>query len=360
MKIFIIAGEKSGDLHGSEVVKFLFQKNNEIQIEGMGGDALISQGMKIFVNIRELNVMGISDVMLRLPFFYRLYSKCKIKILQFQPDVLLLIDYSGFNLRMAAWAKKQGIKIHYYIAPKTWAWRAKRNVDIRNHIDYLHCIFPFEEAYFKSEGINAKYVGNPTMKTVQKNVTIKDNVIALLPGSRIQELKYILPVFSKLIMKNPHFEWVLSKVAHIDENIYKNLLGDEVFNKIELSKSTSHYLLASSKLAIITSGTATLEAAVLGCPQIVVYKTSVLNYFIGKRFIQNEFISLPNIILNTNIVDELIQNNLTVGNLEKCISKLKKSHNITTLLEKYTQVKKILGDQNPGNNVAECIIKNTV
>ena len=189
MRLFVIAGEPSGDLHASAIVKSLLLKSDDAKIFGWGGDFLKEAGVDIKVHINDLAIMGITDVFKRLPHFINLYRVCKKQIKSFHPDALLLVDYSGFNLRIAKWAKLQGIFVHFYIAPKTWAWRPSRNKTLAKYVDQLYCIFPFEEEYFKSQGVNASYVGNPLMHISARNQYKEDAPIALLPGSRDRKSK---------------------------------------------------------------------------------------------------------------------------------------------------------------------------
>ncbi len=354
MKLFVITGESSGDLHASDVVRVLKRKHHDIVIKGWGGDKLDEAGMEIKVHIKELAVMGITDVIKKMPFFYCLYRKCKSQIKEFKPDALLLVDYSGFNLRIAQWAKEQNIKVHFYIAPKTWAWRASRNKIIARSVDHLYCIFPFEEKYFRLNGVNATYVGNSLSKITKRSKTVKRNTIAVLPGSRVQELKSILPVIRGLIEALPDYTWIISKVPHIPKSIYNNILGEKI--SASISEAPSHDLLASTQIALITSGTATLEASIIGCPQVVMYKTSILNYFIGKRFIKSRFISLPNILLDESFIDERIQNDLTLDNLILSIREIETLTRLERIKEKYEEIRRHLGDKNPANIVAKSII----
>ena len=354
MKIFVIAGEPSGDLHASNVVTQL-KKEKSIHVEGWGGDHMIASGVDVKVHLRDLAVMGISDVLLKLAFFFSLLRKCKNHISSFHPDLILLVDYSGFNLKIAKWAKLMGFAVHYYIAPKTWAWRPGRNKLIADCVDQLYCIFPFEEKYFNSKGVNAKYVGNPLTRIKERHQLKTQKEIVVLPGSRKQELKAILPVIRELVHSNTSFKWTISKVPYIPIQFYEKFLYG--LDSIKITESPSNQLLSSCDFALITSGTATLEAAIIECPQIVMYKTSFINYFLAKFLIRTEYIALPNIILNAHVVDEKIQNDLTVKHLHQSIQSMQSPDRIKKIKENYRLIKRHLGDQNPAITVADSIIK---
>jgi len=357
LRLFIIAGEISGDNHGSQVIKELKTISQDVIVEGWGGDEMHRSGAKIHKHVKELNLMGFTDVILRLPKIIGLFSLCKKQIKGFSPDSILFIDYSGFNLRMAQWAKKQNITTHFYIAPKTWAWNSSRNRKIEKNVDHLYCILPFEEDYFKKFGIRASYVGNPLSKLGSGSESRLKNTIALLPGSRLQEVKKSLPVFGKLINLNPSIHWIIACVPHISHELYLKYLGLSTDANLQFITNKTHDILSTSSLAIITSGTATLEAALLNCPQIVVYRTSWLNYFIGKIFIRTKFISLPNIILDKRIVSELIQNDFNVNFLEETMTSLLDQKNRKRQFNSYKEIKSRLGDKNAAYNVAKSIIR---
>ena len=248
------------------------------------------------------------------------------------------------------------IRDSFYIAPKTWAWREGRNKIIANRVDYLHCIFPFEAPFFKNAGINAQYVGNPLMRISEKHDPKNEKTIAVLPGSRVQELTKILPIIDQVVQACPEYTWKISKVAHIPMSTYKKYISKESLAQIELSETPSRQLLATSSIALITSGTASLEAAIIGCPQIVMYKTSSLNYWIGKRYIKTNYISLPNILLNEKVVEEWIQDDLHIQNLKQSIELLLLPENQILQQKQYNKIKSLLGSEKPSKIVAKSII----
>jgi lipid-A-disaccharide synthase len=354
----MVSGETSGDLHGSHVVEELIKLMPSIEISAWGGDRMKSAGANITTHIGELNVMGFSDVILNLGRILNLIRKCKSQIAQFQPDAILFIDFSDFNLRLAKWAKSQNIPTHWYIAPKLWAWRSGRINNLKSSIDHLYCIFPFEEAYFKEKGMNATYVGNPLVQLTQstkRNVT--KGTIALLPGSRPQEIKLILPIFAELIKRNPGYYWKIAGLKSLNKKSYEKHLGATQGSNFCIVFDKTYDLLSESEFAIVASGTATLEAALLGAPQVVVYKTSRLNYWIAKKFIRSKFISLPNIILQKKLINELVQEEFNIENIEKEIFLLANKENIQRIKQGYIKIQNNLGNIFAAKNVAQGIIK---
>lgn len=321
-RIFIIAGEASGDVYGSYLIRLLQKHDPDISIQAIGGSQMESAGAELITHIRDLSVMGFVEVISQLGKIRKLFKHCRSAILTFQPDTVICIDYPGFNLRMAPWIKSQGIRTIQYISPKVWAWKETRIKTIRQHIDELICIFPFEIDYYAKHGISAHYFGNPlhhSIKEYEPSPILCDStkpVVALLPGSRKQEVERILPVMLEFASTHPEYQYVVGAMSLIGQAFYENISKPFNLEKgIHFVIDRTYDLLSSADFVINTSGTITLESFLFGKPQIVVYKTHPLSYHIIKRLIKIKYISLPNILSNKQVVPELIQHELTVQNL---------------------------------------------
>lgn len=320
MKYFLVAGERSGDLHGSNLIHAIRTHDPQAQVQGWGGDQMEKEGMDVLVSIKSLAFMGFWEVVKNLPTIYRLTTTCKSQINAFQPDALILIDYSGFNLRIAAWAKKQGYRVFYYIAPKVWAWNTGRVKSFPQKIDHLFCIFPFEVEFFKKHHFHSvEYVGNPLVDAMSQFVPKNSSpysgkpIIALLPGSRYQEVISSLPRMLEAVAQFPMYQPVVAGVSNLPETLYNTLL--QKYPQVQIWMDTSYDVLSVAQAAIVTSGTATLETAWFQVPQVVVYRTSTLSYQIAKWLIKVPYISLVNLVMGRGIVTELIQTDLTTQRL---------------------------------------------
>lgn len=330
MKYFIIAGEKSGDMHGSNLCKSIFELDSEAVIVGWGGELMSAVGVKVLKNYHDLAFMGFWEVIKNLPKIIGFLKEVKVQILAFKPDVIIFVDYAGFNLRVAKWAKNSRFKTIYYIAPKAWAWRPDRAKVIKKYIDKLLVIFPFEKEFFEKYGIETAYVGNPLLDEIRnfkpnENFRIQNDlnsqpIIALLPGSRKQEIGKMLKEMSELTKILPQYQWVMAGIGSMSEDIYKT----EGAN-FKLIFDQTYDLLFHSNAAIVTSGTATLETALFNVPQVVVYKTSNFSYQIAKRLINISYISLVNLVSQKGVVKELIQDEYSAKNLEKEVFNLTKN-----------------------------------
>lgn len=337
MKYYIIAGEASGDLHGSNLIKSLKAHDNEAVFRCWGGDMMKNNGAELVKHYRDLAFMGFIEVLLHLKTILRNIAFCKKDILSFNPDALILIDYPGFNLRIAKWAKQNNIKVFYYIAPQVWAWHKSRIKIMRKVIDRLYVILPFEKSFFENNNLKAEFVGHPLLDAIDKhdfningdNILNSNNndkpIIALLPGSRKQEIKKMLPFMVRLSDKFRDFRFVVAAVNTLPIDFYKKIIGD--YN-VDLIVGKTYNLLSKSKAAVVTSGTATLETALFNVPQIVCYKGNYLSYLLAKNFIQVKYISLVNLILDKPAVKELIQNDLTIENLIVEFEKITRNENV--------------------------------
>jgi lipid-A-disaccharide synthase len=319
-KIFIIAGEASGDLHGSNLAKELKLIQPELTLQGWGGDLMEKQGVTILKHYKELAFMGFIEVIKNINTIRKNFSICKQQINEFKPDIVLFVDYPGFNLRLAKWVKQQGYKTVYYISPQIWAWKENRIHQIKKNIDQMLVILPFEQAFYNKWNYQVAYVGHPLAAHIQQykqlnkpNDTNK-KLIALLPGSRVQEIKIKLPIMISVAQYFPEYMFAIAKAPHIDSSLYQDLIANH--NNVTIWENSTYDLLNVATAALVTSGTATLETALFKVPQVVCYKGNKLSYMIAKRLIKIKYISLVNLILDKHCVTELIQDALTTQNLK--------------------------------------------
>lgn len=323
MTYYLIAGERSGDLHGANLIRGIRQHDSEATCRAYGGEQMEAAGAVLVRHYREMAFMGFLEVVKNLGTIRRILRECQTDLLVHRPDVLILIDYAGFNLRMARFAKKHGIRVFYYISPKVWAWNQRRALNIKANVDKLFTILPFETAFFAKYDYKVEYVGNPLLDALaefkpdpifrEKLGVDQRPVIALLPGSRHQEITSVLPVMLSATRQFPDFQFVVGTVSNLPESLYDSLLTD--YPTVKRVNDAAYNLLHVSTAALVTSGTATLETALLNVPQVVCYKTTTISYAIAKRLIAVPFISLVNLIANREVVKELIQNDLTTAHL---------------------------------------------
>jgi lipid-A-disaccharide synthase len=313
-RLYIIAGEASGDLHGSNLIKAIKNQAPDTHIRCWGGDLMQAAGGELVKHFRDLAFMGFAEVLMNLRTILGNLSFCKQDILQYQPDVLVLVDYPGFNLRIAEWAKKQGIKVVYYVAPQVWAWKPNRVKMMKQCIDKLLVILPFEEAWFRDKWKwEVTYVGHPLTDAI-KNFTptlppLSDKpIVAILPGSRKQEINIKLPVMLKVAAQFPDHHFIVAMAPGLPETFYQPFLKD--YPNTSAVKEKTYDLLAQATAAMVTSGTATLETALFGVPEVVCYKGNAISYQIAKRLIKIPYISLVNLIMNAPVVKELIQDDM--------------------------------------------------
>jgi lipid-A-disaccharide synthase len=350
MKYYIIAGEASGDLHGSNLIKELLHRDTRASFRCWGGDKMQDAGGHLVKHYRDLAFMGFIEVLLNLGIIFRNLKFCKDDILQYKPDTLILVDYPGFNLRIAKWAKQQGFKVIYYISPQVWAWKANRVKMMKQCIDKMLVILPFEKDYYKNKwGWEVEYVGHPLVEAVgsyapgSKGHKFSERpVVALLPGSRKQEIKKKLPVMLEVSKSFSSYQFIIAQAPSVDDAFYKTFT--DAYSNVSLVKNQTYDLLLQSKAALVTSGTATLETALFGVPEIVCYKGSFLSYQVGKRLVNVKFISLVNLIMDKPVVKELIQNDLTAKNLRNELQELLTNDNrITEIKQDYAALKNLLG-----------------
>jgi lipid-A-disaccharide synthase len=361
-RIYMIAGEASGDLHGSNLIKAIKIFLPQADIRCWGGDLMQEAGGTVVKHFRDLAFMGFAEVIMNLPTILRNISFCKSDVLYYQPDILVLIDYPGFNLRIAEWAKKQGIKVVYYVAPQVWAWKPNRVKMMKMCIDKQLVILPFEKDWFKHEwDWDVTYVGHPLMDAIQQfqptGIAISQRpIVALMPGSRRQEIKKKLPVMLQVAPQFPDYDFVVAKAPGLPDEFYKPYL-DGVSNAKAISGKT-YELLSQAKAALVTSGTATLETALLEVPEVVCYKGNPISYQIARRLIKIPFISLVNLIMNRLVVKELIQDEMNEKRLTHELNLILQDGGIRTkMMSDYKLLKALLSEKgSPSQTAAKEIL----
>ncbi|MFZ1703263.1 MAG: lipid-A-disaccharide synthase [Saprospiraceae bacterium] len=365
MKYFILAGESSGDIHGANLIRAIKQKDSNAEFAFWGGDVMESvAGVKALCHVHQLAFMGFWEVMVHLKIILRLFKNCKRDIQDFEPDVLILIDYPGFNLRMAKWATLQNIKVVYYIVPQVWAWHQSRVKKLKKFTHTLIAILPFEEDFFKRHDCDVVYVGHPLLDELnhweeqnigQEKDQKKRYNLALLPGSRKQEIELMLPIFLTTA-EALNLDCIIAKSQHLPEEFYTNIIQKTGVSNInvELLSGKMYHILHNSLFAFVTSGTATLETALCGTPQVVCYKGSSISYWIAKKLVKLSYISLVNLILNKALVKELIQQDMTKENLILAYHEGMKNKN--NILEGYEQLRHVLGSKGASNRAADVIL----
>jgi len=367
MKYYIIAGEASGDLHASNLVAEIKKKDKKAEFRGCGGDLMKAQGVELLKHYRTMAYMGFVEVAVNLRKVLGNIAQCKKDIVVYQPDVVILVDYPGFNFRIADFAHEKGFKVFYYISPQIWAWKRRRVHKIKKSVDKMLVILPFEEEFYKRYDVDVTFVGNPLLDelakvgTVNRSIFLRRNslgerreIIALLPGSRRQEVKRTLPVMVKVASHFPDYQFVVAGVSSLDRSLYKDIMGkSDVF----FVENQTYDLLQNSSAALVTSGTATLETALFSIPEVVCYKATGFSYCLAKWMIKVKYISLVNLIMDKEVVKELIQGDLNEDNLVKELDQL--LHNgkrQRQLLEDYEELKDRLGNAGASEKAADVII----
>ncbi len=362
MKYFLIAGEPSGDQHASRLMQELTERDSDADFQFLGGDLMAEIGGKPIVHIREMAFMGFTQILAHLGQIQQNFIRAKKAIIEFNPDVIIFVDYPGFNLRMAKWAKKKAYRTYYYIAPAVWAWNTRRVYSLRSNCDKIFSILPFEQEFFRKYDMEVDYVGNPVFEEVHR---IKKGLpegshrqsrqIALLPGSRKQEIERILPQMLSVISYFDNYEFVIAAMdTHKD--LYGRLIPDSCSVSLEFNRPLE--ILNNSVAALVTSGTATLETALMGVPQIICYKANAISYQIARRLIKVPYISLVNLILEGPAVPELIQDNCNTKNLAECLKGiLPGGSNCEDQLELTQRIQDRIGAPKASGNLAELIIR---
>jgi lipid-A-disaccharide synthase len=364
MKYYIIAGEASGDLHGSNLIKEIKNLDEDAQVRCWGGDLMKAAGGHLVAHYKDANYMGFAEVIRNLPAILNNLKFCKQDIKSYNPDVVILIDYPGFNLRIAEWAKSNNFKVVYYISPQVWAWKESRVKLIKKVVDKMIVILPFETDFYKQRDYKVEYVGHPLIEVVEEfkrkntlNISYQKPVIALLPGSRKQEVEKKLPIMLQASRSFPDYQFVIAKSSSLEEKFYNKYTQE--YPEVLSVTSLTYNLLSQSTAALVTSGTATLETALFDVPQVVCYKTSALSATIGRMLIKVKFISLVNLIMNKEIVKELIQEQLTVANVVKELNAvLKNERTIKQIKGGYYELKQMLQQQGNASEKAAAIVYN--
>jgi len=370
MKYFIIAGEPSGDLHGSNLVRNLFIADPAAEISCWGGDMMKDAGAVLLKHYNETAFMGAWEVLVNIRKVRANFADCRRQITEMMPDVVILIDYPGFNLRIARYAKGLGLKVFYYIAPKLWAWREGRVKLIRAFTDRLYIIFPFETSFFARHGCEAHYLGNPLIDQIETyragapareslmaSLGLEDKpVIALLSGSRQQEIRHILPAMVSVAHSLPDYQFVIAAMGHLPEELYRRPLGSM---PVKVITNRTYEILSVAEAALVASGTATLEAALFDVPQVVCYRTSRVTYRLAKLVIKVRFISLANLIMDREIVRELVQNDLNQKNLHReLLNIISSGYRHDIIKSDYRQLRKLLGESGASSRIASDMVQN--
>lgn len=368
MKYYVVAGEASGDLHASNLIAELYRNDKDAQFRGWGGDKIKENGVELVRHIKDYSFMGFTEVLMNLGTLLKSIAFCKKDILKYDPDVIILIDFPGFNLRIAEFAHKKGYKVVYYISPQIWAWKQSRIKKIKAYVDQMLVILPFEKEFYKKFDYEVEFVGHPLLDAIDyykkssvNNQFLADNdlndkpIIALIPGSRKQEIIRILNIMISVKENFKDFQFVIAGAPSISEEFYKTICPPDsvkiVFNK-------TYDLLMHSKAALVTSGTATLETALFDVPEVVCYKGSGISYQIAKRLVKIKYISLVNLIMNKPVVVELIQDDLNKANIIASLFEvLYNSDVIKEIKEDYIILKEKLGGSGASYNAAACITK---
>ncbi|WP_298878764.1 lipid-A-disaccharide synthase [uncultured Polaribacter sp.] len=365
MKYYIIAGEASGDLHGANLMKELYKEDTNADIRFWGGDLMKNVGGTLVSHYKERAFMGFFEVLMNLSKVLGFIKFCKKDISQFNPDVIIFIDNSGFNLRVAKWAKQQGFKTNYYISPQVWASRASRVKDIKRDVDTMFVILPFEKEFYKKHGYDVNFVGHPLIDGIadrkqvdeiafKKEYNLSNKpIIALLPGSRKQEITKMLSVMLSLIDDFSDYQFVIAGAPSQDLSFYKNIIGNK---KVSFINNKTYDLLSISYAALVASGTATLETALFKVPQVVCYKGGNISYQIAKRIITLKFISLVNLIMDKEVVKELIQNDFNTKNLKTELTKILDEDYREQLFLEYFELESKLGGKGASEKVAKQIV----
>ncbi|GGK43659.1 MULTISPECIES: lipid-A-disaccharide synthase [Flavobacteriaceae] len=366
MKYYIISGEASGDLHGSNLMKALLLEDKQAEIRFWGGDLMAAVGGTLVKHYKERAFMGFAEVITNLSTVLGFIKFCKDDILKFNPDKIIFIDNSGFNLRIAKWAKAASFHTIYYISPQVWASRPGRVKEIKRDIDEMYVILPFVEDFYEKYDYKVTFVGHPLLDAIANRKQAREAVfrkehelgekpiIALLPGSRKQEIKKLLAVMLKMADKFTEYQFVIAGAPSQDFQFYQQFINKE---NVKFVSNKTYDLLSLSYAAIVTSGTATLETALFKVPEIVCYKTSWLSYQIGKRLIDLKYISLVNLIMNKEVVKELIQNDFNEITLEKELHKILNDDVRTKMFLNYFDLEKKLGGKGASQKVVKLILK---
>lgn len=368
MRYYIIAGEASGDLHAANLMKELKKKDAEAEFRCWGGDLMAAQGGEVVKHYRDLAFMGFAEVLLNIRTILRNIKFCKQDILEYNPDVIILVDYPGFNLRIAEFAFKRGLRVFYYISPQIWAWKKSRVHKIKKYVDRMFVILPFEQDFYKKYDYAVDFVGHPLLDAISEEDKLDASdfrneagfderpVIAMLPGSRKQEISKMLPVMRAMLKYFPDYQFVIAAAPSAPQEIYGTLVEN---TDIKIVKGKMHQLLAISYAAMVTSGTATLETALFRVPEVVCYKGGWISYMIARRLVKDiKYISLVNLIMDREVVKELIQGDFNVKKLRSELSRLTDDQPYrSAMLNDLDELHKTLGGPGASAKTAELMLE---
>ncbi|MBT8189647.1 MAG: lipid-A-disaccharide synthase [Bacteroidia bacterium] len=359
MKYYIIAGESSGDLYGGLLIQELKKLDQKAIFRYWGGPKMELQSPGMVKSIKETSFMGFVEVAKNVFTIREMFSFAKTDILDWQPDVLILIDYPGFNLRIAQWAKQKNIKLAYYVSPQLWAWKENRHKILRSSTDLFFVILPFEQDFYRNLDTPCIYYGHPLIDLIQdretkENITVKK--VGLFPGSRKQEIKRHLPLMVEFASRHQQYHFIVAGLSHIPKDFYLDHIPKYV-EHMDVEFDNSYEVMSGIDAAIVSSGTATLELALFNIPQIVIYKTNPISFAIGKKLVNTEYISLVNLIAQKQVVPELLQNELNIKSLSVAFKQIVQDDKYRNILESYKKIRSELGDGNSSSKVAVHLYK---
>lgn len=366
MKYYILAGEASGDLHGSNLIKALQRKDVNCDVRCWGGDLMQATGAHLVKHYKDRAFMGFIEILMNLKKIFTLILFCKKDIIKYKPDVIIFIDNSGFNLPIAKWAKTKGYKTNYYISPQIWASRASRVKAIKRDIDKMFVILPFVKPFYNTYNVDVEFVGHPLIDAIADTTQVNPKtfrqlhklgskpIIALLPGSRKQEITKMLATMLSIIKDFPKYQFVIGGAPNQDFNFYNKFITHK---NVSFISNKTYELLSVSYAALVTSGTATLETALFKVPQVVCYKGSAISYYIAKRIITLKYISLVNLVMDKEVVTELIQNNFNKNRLKSELNKILNTETRETMFANYYELEQKLGGRGASEKTATIIYK---
>lgn len=371
MKYFLIAGEASGDLHASHLMASIKQQDSQAQFRFLGGDLMAGQaGEQPIIHYRDMAYMGFADVMRHLGKILGFLGTARHAIDEWRPHAVILVDYPSFNLKVAKFAHNQGVPVHYFISPKVWVWKQWRVKDIRRYVDHMYCILPFEPDWYREHGYEATYVGNPTVQEVaQARKTFPElsdflaqyglperPIIALVPGSRVREIRDNLPLMLQAAANHPEYQAVVAGAPNIEDNLYRDVMGDQA---VPVLRDATYPLVYHARAALVTSGTATLETALLGTPQVACYRFngSKLSYNFYRKLLSGKYVTLPNLIVDDRVIPELLMHLCTVESIDTHLAQLLGDRpERAAQLDGYSRLADILGTDVCTATAAEHII----
>lgn len=364
MKYYLVAGEASGDLHGANLMKALKVQDRHAEFRYFGGDKMHAEGGELVKHYAEMAFMGFTEVLFNLKTILRNLKACKADLLAYQPDAVILVDFPGFNLKIATFTKQHGIKVCYYISPKVWAWNQKRVLKIKAVVDQLFCILPFEVDFYAKWGMKVNYVGNPLLDEISQFVPDLDfrakhqltdqKIIALLPGSRKQEIERLLPTMLSITNEFPDYQFVIAAAPTFTSTYYQQFIGEK---KVKLVFAATYQLLHQAHAALVASGTATLETALFNIPQVVLYKGGAISVGIARMIIKIRFISLVNLIMDKKVVTELIQEDCNPKEINKELSAILGENKRDDQLADYQILHQKMGSAGASEKTAALIVQ---